>query len=81
MRLGVWHVRLGRVDDKAGALLYDGEALVAVLSCLSPIHGDRAGRWFIECGFGPGIDVRTEFADLQSACDWIEGRIDAHKPG
>jgi hypothetical protein len=81
MRLGVWHVRLGRVGDNEGALIYDGEALVAVLSCFSATHGDRAGRWLIECGFGLNIDAGTEFADLPSGCDWIQSRIDARGRG
>jgi hypothetical protein len=76
MTLTVQHVPLGNVDDVDGVLVYDGNVLVAVLCQLSFEHGERAGRWFLECGFGARLDAGADFPNLQSACDWIEGRIE-----
>jgi len=70
----VQHIRLAHGDDVDGALILEGDTLIAVLSQLSFDHGARAGRWFLECGFGPAFDGAEDFADLQAACDWIVDR-------
>jgi hypothetical protein len=74
MTLTVQQVRLGNADDQDGVLVYDGAVLVAVFSRLSAEHGERAGRWFLECGFGVGLDAHSDFDSLQAACAWIEER-------
>jgi hypothetical protein len=76
MTLSVQHVRLGNVDDYHGVLLFDGDVLVAVLAQLSLEHGERVGHWFLEHGFGAGLETDTPFEDLKSACTWIEDRIE-----
>jgi hypothetical protein len=74
--LTIQHVRLGNVDDTHGVLVFVDDLLVAVLAELSAEHDTRAGAWFLECGFGAGLERDETFIDLQSACDWIEVRIE-----
>lgn len=56
-------------EDEEGRLVFRGGKLVAVLVRLSGRHGDGAGRWFLEHGFG-GLDdpVPPCFPDLGAAC-------------
>ncbi|WP_348270972.1 hypothetical protein [Methylobacterium sp. ARG-1] len=50
--------------------------LVAVLVHLSDDHGDLAGMWFLEAGFGRVNDpCPPMFADLDEAQGWIEQRL------
>ena len=39
-------------DDEEGCLVLQGGRLVAVLVKLSALHGDLAGGWYLEAGFG-----------------------------
>ena len=41
-----------RAPDRDAALVFRNGQLLAVLSCLSAIHGDLAGEWYIEASFG-----------------------------
>lgn len=75
MNLTIQHIRLAHANDIDGALIYDGDGLIAVLSRLSLEHGVRAGRWFLECGFGAAFDGHADFIDIAAACAWIEGRL------
>ena len=38
--------------DREATLVWRDGRLLAVLSCLSAIHQDLAGQWFIEAAFG-----------------------------
>jgi hypothetical protein len=76
--LAIQQVRLGNVDDTDGALVYREDVLAAVLSRLSVEHGERAGRWFIEIGFGACPDSGIDFETFEAACAWIESRLDEH---
>ncbi|HEV7693087.1 MAG TPA: hypothetical protein VGO52_19790 [Hyphomonadaceae bacterium] len=75
MTLTVQHVRLGYVSDRSGALIFDEDVLVGVTSQLSEEHGDRVGRWFLECGLSPGLEIRADFADLDELCVWVQARL------
>ena len=75
MSLTVQTIRIANRDDTHGALVFNGDFLIAVLSCLSPQHGDHSGWWYLECGFGPASNHRDEFPDLDAACAWIESRL------
>ena len=76
----VW-VQFVRVDtggaDEDGCLVFRDGKLAAALVRLSEQHGDMAGRWFLEHGFG-GLDGPWYplFDSLDAAKDWI-----AHHPG
>ena len=62
--------------DTEGQLVFADGFLVAVLVQLSDEHGDEAGMWFREVGFGPVDDPRRpKFANLDEAQDWIMRRL------
>jgi hypothetical protein len=64
--------------DEEGCLIFVGGKLAAVLVRLSPEHGARSGRWFVEKGFGrfdgPSHPI---FPDVEAAQDWISLRMQA----
>ncbi|HEX8417391.1 MAG TPA: hypothetical protein VF641_07275 [Methylobacterium sp.] len=64
-------------DDGDGHLVFENDGLVAVLVHLSEAHGEAAGMWFLEAGFGRvgAAGQRPSFRDLDEAQDWIAGRL------
>ena len=77
MKLHLQSVRVATGSDEEGLLVFtDDQRLVAVLTHLSHQHGDVAGHWFLEAGFG-GLDGPNHptFADLDAAQDWIRQRM------
>ena len=70
MSLALQPVRVATSSpDENGLLVFDeAQRLVALLVQLSDEHGDEAGHWFYEAGFGPmdGPDHPT-FPDLDAA--------------
>jgi hypothetical protein len=76
MNLTTMPVRVGTDHDEEGCLVFSDDRLQAVLVRLSDQHGELAGFWFLEAGFG-GIDAidHPTFADLDAAQDWIARRI------
>jgi hypothetical protein len=68
MILTVQSIPLGNPDDQDGALVLDGDRLVAVLCRLSAGHGDLAGQWFLECSFGVGALDETTYDTSDQAC-------------
>ena len=77
MSIRLQPVRLVSRDDDEARLVFAEERLAAVLVRLSKLHGDAAGRWFYEAGFGPldGPDHPT-FADLETAQKYIRTRLE-----
>ena len=75
-----------RVDtgsaDQQGCLVFVDDRLVAVLVRLSEQHDDKAGRWFLEHGFGR-LDgpAHPTFDDIGTAQAWIAGRLAGSGPG
>ncbi|MFH6784219.1 MULTISPECIES: hypothetical protein [Methylobacterium] len=68
-------VRTGS-EDEQGLLVFADGILSAVLVCLSDAHGDDAGLWFLEAGFGTLASPQPgKFADLDAAQAWIAGRL------
>jgi len=64
-------------DDTESQLVFSEGFLVAVLVRLSDEHGDEAGMWFLEAGFGRVDDPsQPKFADLGVAQAWITGCLD-----
>lgn len=59
--------------DRDATLVFRDGRLVAVLSCLSEIHGDLGGRWFIEATFSdiPRRQPQT-FGTLAQFEDWLK---------
>jgi hypothetical protein len=58
--------------DRNATLVFREGRLLAVLSCLSDIHGDLAGHWYIEATFGdlPGRQPRA-FDSLALFEEWL----------
>jgi hypothetical protein len=64
--------------DEEGCLVFSNGSLVAVLVRLSGLHGNAAGHWFLEAGFGPLADPgQSIFVDLDEAQTWITRRLGA----
>lgn len=76
MRLTLQPVLVQTGEEGQGLLAFRNGWLVAVLVQLSEIHGDQAGHWFLEKGFGvldgPQPPV---FPDVQVAERWIAERL------
>jgi hypothetical protein len=68
-------------DDQDGRLVFADERLVAVLVRLSDRHGENAGHWYVEHGFGP-LDGRAHptFDGLDAAEAWIAMRLERTRP-
>lgn len=51
--------------DNDGMLVYCENRLLAVLSCLGPLHDELAGQWFIEASFRQlAVSSSTTFETL-----------------
>jgi hypothetical protein len=63
-------------EEGDGCLVFRDGRLVAVLVRLSELHGEQAGCWFLEKGFGV-LDgpQHPSFADLHAATDWMKARL------
>jgi hypothetical protein len=62
--------------DEEGCLVFVNNRLVAVLVRLSEEHGRKAGRWYLEHGFGK-LDgpAHPIFIDLNEAKNWVAQRV------
>jgi hypothetical protein len=77
MKLGFQTVTVEtNAPDEEGRLVFADNRLVAVLVRLSEEHGRKAGRWYLEHGFGK-LDGLAQpiFTDLDEAQDWVAQRI------
>lgn len=62
--------------DTDGRLVFNQHGLIAVLVCLSEMHGEAAGRWFLEAGFGELEDgTHSSFRDWAAAEAWMCSRM------
>ena len=77
MKLGFQPVTVEtNAADEDGCLVFADNRLVAVLVRLSHEHGRKAGRWYLEHGFGKlGGLAQPIFTDLDEAQDWVAQRI------
>ena len=69
MRLTTQEVRLGNGSpDDDGRLVFAENRLVAVLVRLGDLHGEEAGHWFLETGYGRTARLNHKvFPDLNAA--------------
>jgi hypothetical protein len=77
MKLGFQRVAVDtNAVDEEGCLVFADNRLVAVLVRLSELHGRKAGRWYLEHGFGK-LDgpAHPDFTDLDEAQDWVAQRV------
>ena len=60
------------LPDREATLVFRDGKLLAVLSCLSAIHGELAGRWYTEAMFGmvPARPPET-FETLARFEEWL----------
>lgn len=68
-------IELCHEHDTEGRLVLIEGKLAAILARLSDTHGPSAGKWFIECAFGPFARCDLEFEDLDAARAWFEQRL------
>lgn len=69
-------VRILLGDDADGRLVFAADTLVGVLVCLSELHGEQAGTWFLEAGFGRLDGAKHPvFPHLQAAQTWVADRL------
>ena len=82
MKVRLDPVTLGGVEDGDGLLAYWEDSLVAVLVRLGTDHGDDAGAWFVEKGFGfldrPEHPLFETFAAAEA---WLRSELADHVGG
>lgn len=67
------HVETGSSDCE-GMLVFDADRLIAILICLSDLHEDAAGTWYLE--YGPSLSKAPGMFDsIDRAIAWIEKAI------
>jgi hypothetical protein len=60
--------------DREATLVFRGGRLLAVLTCLSEIHADLAGKWFLEAAFADVPDVKPQaFDTIDHFREWLAG--------
>ncbi|KQP50830.1 hypothetical protein ASG40_12960 [Methylobacterium sp. Leaf399] len=70
------HFQPIHLSDTERQILFVDGGVVAVLVRLSDAHGDEAGRWSLEAGFGRVGDPNPPtFESLDEAQAWIKGQI------
>lgn len=69
-------VLMATSEDQEGQLVFVDGRLVAVLTRLSPLHGDQAGRWFLETGYGAAAGPQNpSFPDIDAALAWLTAQL------
>ena len=76
MSISLQPVRVATGCDEDGLLVLADDYLVAVLVRLTERHGEKAGKWFLETGYGR-LDGPQQpiFADLDAAEGYIVDRL------
>ena len=76
MSISLQPVRIGTGYDEDGLLVLADDYLVAVLVRLTDRHGEEAGKWFLETGYGR-LSRRQQriFADIDAAQGYIADRL------
>ena len=66
-------VRVGTgTDDREGNLVFqDGELVAIVVRLEDAMHGELAGRWHLEAGFGRHDAPGILFDNLDAAINWV----------
>jgi hypothetical protein len=72
-------IQIASEYDHDGRLILVDGSLVAVLVKLSELHEHLAGQWYLETGYGVLKNEQPTFLDLDSAVEWIQGRL-KHAP-
>jgi hypothetical protein len=64
-------------DDQDAVLAFREERLFGVLSHLGAIHGESAGKWYVEVVFANVTEPpRTTFSTLEEFEHWVENDIE-----
>ena len=76
MSISLQPVRVATGYDEDGLLVFSDDYLVAVLVLLTDRHGEEAGKWFLETGYGRlNRPHHPIFADLNAAQGYIVDRL------
>ncbi len=78
MSLRFQPVLLGSVPDgDDGMLVFQSDRLIAIVSHLGDLHGELAGRWFVEATFAEVAPmVHETFATLSDFEGWAVEELD-----
>jgi hypothetical protein len=73
--------QVATINDEDGMLVFFDGRLVAVLVRLADENEVAPGDWYLEAGFGRGLDGPNHptFPTLDAAQDWIEERVSRGK--
>ncbi len=73
MTLTLQPVHVATGSDEEGVLVFSDGRLAAVLVHLSDRNEIAPGEWYLEAGFGPGLDGPNHptFPNLDKAQEWI----------
>lgn len=81
MTLTLQPVLVATGEEGDGCLVFVDGWLVAVLVRLSDNHGDDAGAWFLEKGFGMLDGPETPvFESIEGAQSWVLERLASRPP-
>lgn len=76
MELALQPVQVAVAGGSEGRLVVAPHGVVAVLVRLPGDHGEEAGCWFLEAGFGSlDVPVHPVFPDLDAAQRWCVQRL------
>ncbi|MBE7158282.1 MAG: hypothetical protein INR62_07580 [Rhodospirillales bacterium] len=76
MHLKFRPVQIAVGEEGSGLLVFNGEWLIAVLVQLSDSHGDQAGHWFLETGYGRFSEgEQPVFVDRAEAAAWFRSSL------
>jgi hypothetical protein len=77
MTLSLQPARIATGGDEEGMLVFSDGRLVAVLVYLSSENEVAPHAWYLEAGFGSGLDGPNHptFPDLDAAQHWIGRRL------
>ena len=80
MTLTLQPVQVRTGSDEEGMLVLHNGRLVAVLVHLSDENEAAPGDWYLEAGFGPGLEGpdHPTFDSLDAAQNWLSGRVAKH---
>ena len=60
--------------DRNGLAVFNDGKLTAVLSCLDDVHGEAAGKWFVEATFCPmNLNASRTYATPEAFADAVRG--------
>lgn len=76
MKLEFRSVQVATGEEGPGLLVFASDWLLAVLVRLGEAHGESAGHWFLETGYGRfSGGEHPVFIDQSAAADWFNSSL------